>query len=573
MSRRPLFAVALAMTAIALAAYAFGALRPQELSTVDARFSIRGAQGPDDRVVVVGIDQPTFAALRLQWPFPRATHGKLVDQLRRDGAKVIVLDLQFTEPSSRGEDDDLALVDAMDRAQNVVLASSEVDPKTGETPVYTPDLLRDVGARVGNSLLPNDTDGRIRRMEHTQSRLPLLGVVAAERYTGEEVAAGGYPAPIAFRGPTGTFPVVSYSDVLRGRVPASTFKDKIVVVGPTDPTLQDTHATATSGSTLMPGPELQANAISTVLDDRPLREVPPVVNVLFIVLLGLAAPLVSLRLGPGRALLVLALIGLAFAGVAQLAFGAGWIVSVVYPLLALVLSSIGTLGVSAASAAFERERVRDVFSRFVSDAVVDQVLEATDGGAVRLGGVRLQSTLLFSDLRGFTSFAEDLDPERVVEILNRYLGEMSDAILDHGGTLVAYMGDGIMAVFGAPIPQHDHADRALAAARDMLDRLERFNGWIAEQGLGDGFKMGIGLNSGMVLSGNVGSERRLEYTAIGDTTNTAARLEAMTKGTPHQLFVSDSTRAQLHAVPEGLVFVDELEVRGKQAKVKTWTLG
>lgn len=293
MSRRPLFAVALAMTAIALAAYAFGALRPQELSTVDARFSIRGVQGPDDRVVVVGIDQPTFAALRLQWPFPRATHGKLVDQLRRDGARVIVLDLQFTEPSSRGEDDDLALVDAMDRAQNVVLASSEVDPKTGETPVYTPELLRDVGARVGNSLLPNDTDGRIRRMEHTQSRLPLLGVVAAGRYTGEEVAGGGYPAPIAFRGPTGTFPVVSYSDVLRGKVPAGTFKDKIVVVGPTDPTLQDTHATATSGSTLMPGPELQANAISTVLDDRPLREVPPVVNVLFIVLLGLAAPLVS----------------------------------------------------------------------------------------------------------------------------------------------------------------------------------------------------------------------------------------------------------------------------------------
>ena len=124
-------------------------------------------------------------------------------------------------------------------------------------------------------------------------------------------------------------------------------------------------------------------------------------------------------------------------------------------------------------------------------------------------------------------------------MLNRYLTEMSDAILDHDGTLVAYMGDGIMAVFGAPIASDDHADKALGAAREMLERLERFNAWMREEGLGDGFKMGIGLNSGDVMSGNVGSSRRLEYTAIGDTTNTAARLEGMTKGTPYQLFVAD----------------------------------
>ena len=118
--------------------------------------------------------------------------------------------------------------------------------------------------------------------------------------------------------------------------------------------------------------------------------------------------------------------------------------------------------------------------------------------------------------------------------------------MDHGGTLVAYMGDGIMAVFGAPIEQPDHADRALAAAREMLSvRLERFNAWIREQGLGEGFRMGIGLNSGIVMSGQVGSERRIEYTAVGDTTNTAARLEGMTKGTPHQIFIADSTRALL----------------------------
>ena len=171
-----------------------------------------------------------------------------------------------------------------------------------------------------------------------------------------------------------------------------------------------------------------------------------------------------------------------------------------------------------------------MFSRFVPETVVDQVLARTDGD-LRLGGVSLEGTVMFTDLRGFTTFAEALPPARVIECLNRYLDEMSDAILAHGGTLVSYMGDGIMAVFGAPIEQADHADRALAAAREMLDeRLPTFNAWLRENELSEGFQMGIGLNSGQVMSGNVGSERRLEYTAIGDTTNTAARLEGMTKG-------------------------------------------
>jgi adenylate cyclase len=128
-------------------------------------------------------------------------------------------------------------------------------------------------------------------------------------------------------------------------------------------------------------------------------------------------------------------------------------------------------------------------------------------------------------------------------------------------------------VFGAPLKQEDHADRALAAARDMLQRLDGFNRSLRNEGLHDGFKMGIGLNSGPVMSGNVGSERRLEYTALGDTTNTAARLEGMTKGTRHQLFVADSTKAALTRAADDLVEVGEFEVRGRKATIKLWSLG
>jgi adenylate cyclase len=180
---------------------------------------------------------------------------------------------------------------------------------------------------------------------------------------------------------------------------------------------------------------------------------------------------------------------------------------------------------------------------------------------------------MFCDLRGFTRFAEELDAEQVIDVLNRYLTGMSDAILDHGGTLVSYMGDGIMAIFGAPIERADHADAAFAAAREMLEvRLAAFNSWLREHGLSDGFRMGIGLNSGPVMSGNVGSERRLEYAAIGDTTNVASRLEALSKKEHVQLLVADSTRGLMTAHQDELVSLGALEVAGRSAGISAWTL-
>jgi class 3 adenylate cyclase len=219
----------------------------------------------------------------------------------------------------------------------------------------------------------------------------------------------------------------------------------------------------------------------------------------------------------------------------------------------------------------ERARVHDVFARFLPEPVVEELLERSNGEP-RLGGVRLTGTVMFCDLRGFTTFAEKNAAETVIEALNTYLTEMSDAILDHGGTLVSYMGDGIMAVFGAPIGSDDHADRCVGAAREMLhDRLPRFNGWLGQNDLGDGFNMGIGIASGPIMSGNVGSSRRLEYATIGDTTNTASRIEAMTKGTPHSILMAEST-VELLTASGGVDYVGEFEIRGRQSAIRLWTL-
>jgi class 3 adenylate cyclase len=220
----------------------------------------------------------------------------------------------------------------------------------------------------------------------------------------------------------------------------------------------------------------------------------------------------------------------------------------------------------------ERARVRDVFMRFLPEPIVDEVM-TTNGGALSLVGVRRVGSVLFSDIRGFTTFAEAKSPGVVVTVLNRYLTEMSDAVLDNGGTLVAFRGDGIIAVFGAPIESADHADRAVAVARDMVTtRLQRFNDWLRAEGHGDGFRIGVGVASGPFMSGNIGSERRLEYSAIGDTVNTASRIESLTKELSWSVLVDEATWRLVASAVDDLEFVDEVELRGRRARIKLWGL-
>jgi adenylate cyclase len=220
----------------------------------------------------------------------------------------------------------------------------------------------------------------------------------------------------------------------------------------------------------------------------------------------------------------------------------------------------------------EREHVRGVFSRFVPEHVVDDVLARTDGD-LRLAGSRDVGTIMFTDIRGFTAFTETRPPEHVLDVLNAYFDEMIEAIFGWGGTLVGYRGDGLLIVFGAPIPFDDHADRALAAAREMVDvRLPRFNETLDGKGFGDGFRMGVGLNSGPFMSGNVGSARRLEYTVHGDTVNTASRIEGMTKTLEHSILLADSTRRALLSSPEDLAFAGEFDVRGRTSQIALWTV-
>jgi adenylate cyclase len=576
--------VGLLSAAIGLAAYAGHLLRSFESQTVDARFSIRnstqGTKVPSD-LVVVQIDAHTFSAFNnsglgknggSQWPFSRRYHARVIQRVAAGHPKAIAYDVQFTERSKDPTaDEDLAT--AVWKAGHVVLATTEVGPH-GSTNVFGGDaVVKQIGAHVGNGLVPADPDGVIRHMQFQIDELRTLGLVTADVVAGHKIKTpSGNQAWIDFAGPPGTVKTYSFSDVMFGKVPPSAFTNKIVIIGPSAPTLQDIHATAASGSDWMSGAEIQGNAAETALHDFPLRSVSTPIDLLLVVLLAMIAPLAALRLSGWLPSALALVAGAVYAVVVQFAFDHGKVLLFAYPIGALVVSLIGTLAVHYLLEAFERSRTRAVFSRFVPEAVVGQVLERA-GGELRLGGEQVYGTVLFTDLRGFTTFSEKLEAAEVIDLLNRYLARMTDVVLAHGGTLMSFTGDGFMAVFGAPLEQEDHADRAVEAALEMLEvHLPSFNEWLSGEGFEKGFKMGIGINTGPFMAGNVGSEQRLEYTAIGDTINTASRIEGMTKGTPYALFLADATRDALVRPPAELAEVGEMPVRGRSQPIKLWSI-
>jgi HD-GYP domain-containing protein (c-di-GMP phosphodiesterase class II) len=334
--------VACLSVGLGLAAHGLNLWPQLENSTLDARFALRGTQPAPSDVVIVAIDDRTFSALNQRWPFPRRRHAELIDRLKADGARAIAYDVQFTEPTDAR--DDMALFDAVRRAGNVVLATTEVN-RSGQTDVLGgPANLRAARTVAAGANLPADGGGTVRRYSLTMLGLPSFAAAVA-RDAGRPVPASRFDhgsAYIDFRGPPGTIRTVSFSSVLHGRVPASVFAGRVVVVGATSPTLQDLHATSTTSAQPMAGAEVQANAIWTALHGNPLDGAGAWSGVLAIVLGALCAPLLSARLRLVHSSLISVALAAGYLGAAQLLFDHGAVLLVSYPLAAWLLGTVGT---------------------------------------------------------------------------------------------------------------------------------------------------------------------------------------------------------------------------------------
>ncbi len=354
--------------ALTLGAYAAGALEGLEGETVDARFALRGASRPHD-VAVVAIDEKTFSDLRAQWPFHRRLHAELLDRLRRDGARLVVYDVQFTEPSDPADDE--ALYEAVGRDRPVVLATTEVDG-AGHTDVLGGEAnLRAAGAVAAASNLLGEGGGMIRRYPSRLLGLESLATAAA-RLDGHPPAPGsfaGKSAWIDFRGPPGTIPTYSFSDVLRGRVDPSLLAGRVVVVGASAPTLQDVHQTSTATAEPMSGAEIQANAIWTALHGNPLQSAPAWLTGLAALIAAILAPLLALRMRPLLAFAAALATGAAWFAACALMFDAGLVLPVAYPLLGLGMGAVAMIAASYVAAFFERNQ----FSRLLAESQIELI--------------------------------------------------------------------------------------------------------------------------------------------------------------------------------------------------------
>jgi CHASE2 domain-containing sensor protein len=346
-------AASIAAVAVGLGAYAGDFLAQPELKSVDVRFAIRGDRSAPEDVVVVAIDTRTFERLKIRWPFDRTWHARAIDRLRTAGATAIAYDLQFTEPSpgESGARADNALIEAVARAGGrIALAATEFD-ELGRSNILGGDpLLREIAARAGNTLVPPDRDGTVRRLPFAIDGVKTLAVVSAEIALRRPIArreAGPRTTWIDFAGDPGTITTLSFSDVVRGSFDPARVRGRVAVVGPAAPSLQDLHATPV-GDGLMSGAELQANAIETALHGFPLRSPPAWVGVVAIVALGLVAVFASLL--PALPAFVTALgVGALYLLAAQIAFQAGTVVLVVYPLVSLLLAAFVALAIELAS--------------------------------------------------------------------------------------------------------------------------------------------------------------------------------------------------------------------------------
>ncbi len=656
------------LVALMLFLFDFQFLRLVELKTLDLRMASRGKLAPGGETVIAAIDEQSVSELG-RWPWPRTTIARLVDQLKKGGAKAVGFDIVFSEPDDNtnlktinalaaemkksgvsdsnvisllnkkrtAADTDAILATSIQKAANITLGYFFHFPRKGhekDLAHITAHRIADNAARIENSryaminstadkpddsylprayapeanistladaaqnggyfnMLP-DSDGSYRwsplaiafgnnyysslavSLVHAYLDFPALSL-NLETYGAKNVVIGDILIPtnesgqllINYRGPPQTFPHYSVADILEDRIPPETFKNKIVLVGATAVGIYDLRVTPFSST--YPGVEIHATVIDNILHQNFLTHsaFTHFMDICAIIFFGLAVGLLIPRLRPISGMIAAFLMVAAFVAVNFFIFFRFniWL-NLVYPFVTMAMIYLGITIYHYFKEEREKKKIRGAFQYYLTASVINEMLK--DPTKLKLGGDKKDLTVLFSDIRGFTAISEKLTPEALVALLNEYLTAMTNEVFQHDGLLDKYMGDAIMAIFGAPLDQPDHAHRACLTALAMMKALRQLQKKWKDEGR-PVFDIGIGINTGDMVVGNMGSEMRFDYTVMGDMVNLGSRLEGTNKEYGTNIIISEFTYEK---VKDSICCreLDGVRVKGKIKPVKIYEL-
>lgn len=604
-----------------------------DLRLKDARFKLRPPVKPDKDVVIAAIDSKSINELG-RWPWDRRVIATLIDKLKDYGAKTIAFDIVFSESSNSASD--RALSDAMQKNSNVVVGyffRHEEESQLSTVDALMPSRIKVVRLAEGVEEVPfasypyaetniplisesafssgffnviPDSDGVIRLsyllMLYEGEIYPSLALTSLKHYLGKEIVLDIAPyglerlligdrqipadesgrLTINYYGRQGIFKTVSSVDVIKGRLKPNALKDALVFVGPTEIGIADLRVTPVDPT--LPGVEIHATVASSVLQRGFLIRDGRVIGleIFFIVFFPIVFTvfLSLFRRTITALLLFLGTIGL-YSLVNYILFKEYLLnTSMLFPFLSISLSYLGSEAYRNLIEEQKSRFLKKAFTNYVSPELVSQIMKNPD--ILKLGGEKRKITVLFSDIRGFTTISEKLSPENLVLLLNHYLGPMTQLVLKHKGMLDKYIGDAIMAVYNAPLDIAEHSVMACRTGIEMIEKLKEINDEFRQKGFME-INIGIGINTGDAIVGNMGTDVRFDYTAIGDTVNLSSRLEGLNKMYETHILVTEFVVEHMNALDEsrivglselrsGLKELDFIKVKGKDKPVTIYEL-
>jgi adenylate cyclase len=518
-----------------------------------------------DDIVIVAIDDNSLQELG-RWPWSRDYFAKVIDYLNQ--SMIIGVDISFFETS----DNDSLLAESI-KKKDVVLAMEYTSFSFVDGELYGDSLVKPtntlgvegVDYKTGFVNLYTDSDGvtrsftpHIKGVENHNH----FSVVIVEEILGAPIELDSNRMLINFYAEPGGYNYISFSDVYNNLVNPSYFNDKIVLIGATAANLHD-DANVPISNVLMPGIEINANLVQSILtrDFIHYQDDFSSIGLIFLFCFFTGILLYFFRIHVATILVVVVFISYIFFAVYM--FDNGIIMNIIFPLLSISLVYTGSIVTFYLTEERSRKWITDVFGKYVSPVVIENLIK--NPNMINLGGERRNITIFFSDIRGFTSISEKLEPESLVHLLNEYLTGMTSIIIKDEGLVDKYMGDAIMAFWGAPLDQPDHPKMACSSSLEMVNKLEELKKKWKKEDL-PSFDVGIGINSGEAIVGNMGSSSRFDYTAMGDNVNLASRIENLNKIYGTNIIITENTYKLVKDKFESRK-LDLVKVKGKEKPI------